>query len=92
MLRGENFLLRNRNAAIGFYCRRIVQAPNPEEAELKAVELVREDPELQTQVVNPLNEPPMIYLEEMTVFESWRMPKQFGGYTFFSGDDVKKPD
>jgi hypothetical protein len=93
MLYGENFLMRLglRRKMYGFYTTRYVEAENPEDAENKAVELIRNDEKL---MANTKNKPwqsswqksPMIYLEEMAEIEKSEMAPQ-EGYAFFPMDE-----
>ncbi len=68
-----------------FFTTRWVKANTPEEAELKAVELIKNDESLLAKVVKSESSQPMIHLEEMykvNWFEYFR--KNPGkGYTFY---------
>lgn len=68
----------------GFYTTRFVEASNPEEAELKAINLVKNDSHLKDAVQNDKSDSPMIFLEalyELESFEETIMPGS--GYTFY---------
>jgi hypothetical protein len=54
---------------MGFYVSRVVDAQNPNEAELAAVDLVREDSRLKGNVLNERDDPPMLYAEEIEEIE-----------------------
>ena len=71
LLNGENFLLNfnGQLQKLGFYVSRVVDAQNPGEAELAAVNLVREDSRLKGNVLNELDDPPMLYAEEIEEIE-----------------------
>ena len=89
MLEGQNFLLEVEGTIqkLGFYVTRFVEAENQEEAELLAVQQIREDEKLTRNVRNIETDPPMIYLEsidELTSFEGVELPGT--GYTFYPGD------
>lgn len=70
-MNGENFLLNSDGQLqkLGFYVTRIVEAQNPEEAELAAVDLVREDSRLKGNVLNERDDPPMLYADEIEEIE-----------------------
>ncbi len=69
---------------MGFYTTRFVEADTPEEAESQAVQLVREDSKLREAVHNEKSDPPMIYLEEIGILESFEGINLPGtGYTFY---------
>ncbi len=84
MLRGENFLIKFEDKVenLGFYTTRVVNANSAEEAESRAIDLIRNDEELLSVVqrVSDLN--PKIYLESITEASRWQ---RLGGkgYTFW---------
>src|SRR3989338_3851653 len=65
-LNGKNFWLRMNGSPgrFGFYTTRYVEATDAREAELVAVQLIRDDPELRG-VINERADPPMIHAEEI---------------------------
>ena len=84
MLRGENFEINIEGKVdnLGFYTTRIVKANSPEEAEQKAVELIKNDDNL-IQIIQPNSqETPMIYLESMSEVPWWRRVGG-SGYSFW---------
>jgi hypothetical protein len=86
MLEGKNFLLNLEGSTrkYGFYVTRYVEANDPEQAELNAVKIIREDRELRKSVKNDRSDPPMIYLEsidELNSFEGIHVPGT--GFTFY---------
>jgi hypothetical protein len=85
MLRGENFEIKAEDGIenLGFFTTRIVKANTPEEAELKAVEMVKTDKDLLESLSEKREFEPKIYLEEMWTVRWW---KRIGGkgYTFYS--------
>lgn len=88
-LNGENFDIKVEHGVetLGFYVIRVVQAGSVEQAEIKAIELLKSEPELTEITVNALNNPPMIYIDEVNL-----LPESHGavntGYSFYS-DDTK---
>jgi len=92
MLEGKNFLLNIEGATrkYGFYTTRYVEANDPEDAELKAVQLIRDDSQFSDTVKNEQSDPPMIYLDsldEVTSFERVKLPG--AGYTFYPDDGTE---
>jgi hypothetical protein len=71
LIKGENFLLNSDGQLqkLGFYVTRVVDARNPDEAELAAVNLLREDSQLKGNVLNEGDDPPMLYAEEIEEVE-----------------------
>lgn len=71
LLDAQNFLvsLDEKEELMGFFTTKWVEAANEEEAELKAVDLIKNDKELVDIVLNKkrgLEIAPMIYLEEIS--------------------------
>lgn len=91
MLRGENFeiIFDGKIQNVGFYTTRIVKAPDLEQAELAAVELIKNDEHLIQMLAKDLNFTPMIYLEEIVQVKWW---KKLGGkgYSFFPMNEESK--
>jgi len=88
-MEGKNFLLNLEGITqkYGFFTTRYIEANNPEEAELKAVQLIREDSEISESIKNPQSDPPMIYLntlDELASFEGVDVPG--AGYSFYPDD------
>ena len=88
MLEGRNFLLDIEGSVkkYGFFTTRYVEAENPEQAEIKAVQLIKEDRSLKMAAKNE-GLKPMIYLDSITElmsFEGVRLPGT--GYSFFPDD------
>jgi hypothetical protein len=71
LIHGDNFLLHfdGQLQKVGFYVSRVVDALNPDEAELVAVDVVREDPRLKDNVLNERDDPPMLRTEEVEEIE-----------------------
>lgn len=90
MLRGENFEIESETGVenLGFITTFFVKAKSPEEAELKAVEIIRTDKALLSTLSKESKLEPKIYLEEMWP-ESWWKPLGGGGYTFYSMDETE---
>jgi hypothetical protein len=84
MLNGQNFCLRVEGEVcrMGFYTTRFVQADNEREAELAAVNLIGDDPQLQV-VINDGSDPPTIYTDEIAEVAAPDPECPNGGYTFY---------
>lgn len=92
MLEGKNFPLEMDGVGeiMGFVTTRWVNAANAEEAELKAVDLVKNDSSLIGAVRDREGFAPMIYLVELATV-SWltfRRRQPGGGYTFYPQSDA----
>ena len=88
LIRGENFLvnLDGRPHKLGFYTTRFVAAGNPATAERLAVELIRQ--ELRDMVLNPRDDNPMLYLDEIgevASFDGFAVPGT--GFAWFTEED-----
>lgn len=87
LINGGNFLLNfdGQLRKLGFYAARVVDAQNPEEAELAAVDLVREDSGLQGNVLNEPDDPPMLYAEEIKEIEESDAQKNINtGFSWYT--------
>jgi hypothetical protein len=81
LLQGENFLIRQKSKKqmMGFYTNRFVESDNPEQAELKAVSLIKVDKKLIQLVKNKSwQKQPMIYMEEIYELNQSDMENQQG--------------
>ena len=76
MVEGRNFLIgaENEIRKHGFYTTRLIEARDEEEAESKAVEMLRNDPDLVALTRNERSDPPMMYVGEIEELMS------FGGF------------
>lgn len=91
-LHGKNFEIEIDGKAqrLGFFTTRWVEAADPEKAELKAVELVKTDKSLVKSVRNEKDNPPMIYLSELSEIDSFDGVNIPGaGYSFYPDKDNK---
>jgi hypothetical protein len=82
LINGRNFILdmEGDTRPAGFYTTRFVEAANPEDAELAAVDAVRQDEDLRARVRNPPDDPPMLYAEEI---EEVGALVEARGFTFY---------
>jgi hypothetical protein len=84
-LAGENFRLNfeGKVMKLGFFTTRLVEASDKPQAELNAVQLIREDHKLEG-VLNERADPPMIYcegIEEIEPFDPASVVQL--GFTFY---------
>ena len=85
-INGENFLMMNEGSkkTMGFYTTRWVEALSPKEAEIKAIELIKNDQDLKAATCNEKHDQPMLYVEEITEIESFEGINPPGaGYSFY---------
>ena len=84
MLRGENFLIKLEDKVenLGFYATRVVKANSEKEAELRAIDLIRNDGSLISMVQKTSDINPKIYLESINN-ASWWQRLGGKGYTFW---------
>jgi len=85
-MNGQNFLmsLQDKAKKYGFFQNIYLEAPTPEEAELLAVKQIRNTAELKNATLNAKDDPPMIYLNEITELESFEGIENLGeGRTFY---------
>ena len=85
LLSGENFELNfeGKTDNFGFYTTRIVKAYSEEEAEIKAIELIKTDNNLLSMLIKNSEYESKIFLEEI-LKASWWQRTGGEGYTFFS--------
>ena len=82
LINGENFLFdyEGRPTRMGFYTTRFVEAGGREEAEQVAVAALRREEQLRSCVLNPEDDPPMMYVEEIEEVESLQESRGFAFY------------
>jgi len=84
LLRGENFELdwEGELKNLGFFTTRWVKATSAEEAEFKAIQLIKDDKWLQSVIAKESVYSPMIYMEQVSKASWWK--RQGGkGFTFW---------
>jgi len=88
-LRGENYLVKfeDKQTKKGFYTSIWVKAKNPEEAHLEAVKVVQNQKDLNKIILNPKDDSPMIYLEEIVELRRDEKLKKNKGRVWFSGTE-----
>jgi hypothetical protein len=88
MLRGENFVIQVDGVPerMGFYTTRFVHARNEEEAETRAVQMVRESKSLRSAGIKSSSFTPMIYLESIERRPWWYKFKTQHGFVFWNMD------
>ena len=90
LVRGENFLINldDEDQRVGFYTTVFVEAKTEEEAELKAIELLRNDRKLLDGVRNPQSDSPMMFVDEIDELDSFKglnLPRT--GFAFFPQEE-----
>ena len=83
-LKGLNFWLKidDKPKRVGFFTTRFVEAPDEDEAELKAVKLLGDDPKLHG-ALNERGDPPEIVIEEIDQVRADQVAPVLQGYSFF---------
>lgn len=86
MIEGHNFLVEIEGAPrkYGFFTTRVVEARDEEEAEQKAIEVLRNDTDLVARTQNEESDSPMMFVEEveeLKVFARLRPPRT--GFVWF---------
>ncbi len=83
-LLGRNFLLSidGKTGPHGFHATRRVEAADAASAERQAVELVKQDGALKGAVLNDTDDPPLIFLEEIST-DDRGVDDPGAGYAFF---------
>ncbi len=92
-INGENFLMMNEGSKIlmGFYTTRWVEASSSEEAEMKAIKLIKNDQSLRRATLNEKEDPLMLYVEEISELENFEGVNPPGaGYTFYPDEKESK--
>jgi len=84
-IRGDNFpgKLIGQEEPIGFYTTRFVEAESPEKAEILAVDLLRNDPDLDMPPEHR-TENSKVYFEEIDEVPAGTARKPNKGFTFFT--------
>jgi hypothetical protein len=88
LVRGENFLmtLDGEDQKLGFYTTVFVEAQDQEDAELKAMDLLRNNEKLVRGVRNPKSDPPMMFVEEIEGLKSLPGLTEIGFCFFQQGE------
>jgi hypothetical protein len=85
-LHGDNFWLKleGKPARLGFYTARFLEALDESNAELRAVQMLRESPSLKS-ILNGPGDPPIVHCESIEVVES--LEEQQPGLVFYPAED-----
>jgi len=87
-INGRNFLLRfvdrsQRKKKYGFYCTRDVSAVSFEDAETKAVELIRNEERITSITLNAKDDSPMLYVDDIRVLRVEEETLNNSGFTYY---------
>ncbi len=91
VLEGRNYFLNLDPGArkYGFVATRYVEADNPDDAELDAMRVVREDAALSAMVRNAGSDPPLLHVAELDVLDSFRGVDPPGAdYSFYAEENT----
>ncbi len=87
-MQGRNFLIEEngQESKHGFYKTVFITSSDPEQAELDAVQLIRES-DIKKLVKNERSDPPMLFLDEIEEIESAEFEEHVpGGASWFPDD------
>ena len=89
LIRGENFLINldGKGQKFGFYTTAFVEGQDEEQAEQRAIGLLRDDKEFRQSVLNEKSDAPMMFVDEIAELESFEglnLPRT--GFSFFPED------
>ena len=92
MINGRNFLLRfddpeKCEKRCGFYVTRDVEAESIEDAELKAVDLIRGEESIREITLNSKDDPPLLFLEEIRELSRDEESLNGSGYVYYPEND-----
>ena len=91
---GVNFRLRDQpdggTEPVGFYVTAFVAAESPEHAESTVIELLRDEPKLRDNALNPPDDPPRLFVEEIEEIDEFPPDtvRPFTGFAFYNDPDV----
>lgn len=91
---GINFQMRAPDEdvieCLGFYITGFVEAESPERAEGLVIDLLRGHATLQENVLNPREDPPQLFVEEITEIEDWPVDtkRPLTGFAFYNDPEV----
>lgn len=91
-IEGRNFLLRfssgkQRSLKHGFFVTRDVEADSSEDAELKAVEMIKKEEAITSITINPRDDSPMLYLDSIHLLHEDEESINNSGYTYYTEDN-----
>ena len=96
LVRGENFLinLEGEDQKLGFFTTAFVEGQDEEQAEQRAMALLRNDKEFRRSVLNEQSDAPMMFvdeIDELQSFEGVNLPRT--GFSFFpeEGNALDEP-
>ena len=95
LVRGENFRMNldGEDQRLGFYTTAFVEGQDEEEAEQRAIRLLRDDQEFCQSVLNEQSDSPMMFVDEiheLASFEGLILPRT--GFSFFPEEKKETED
>jgi len=93
-IHGVNFQIRDRDKDIieplGFYVTAFVEAESPSKAESIAIDLVRDKPGLRESVLNPRDDTPRMFVEEIVEISDWPpdTARPLTGFAFYNDPNI----
>ena len=89
-IEGKNFIINSETGPerLGFFATRYVEARDDREAEVKALNLIRNDKSLTSDVLNKKDAAPMLYVQEIVELVSFTGTNVPGaGYSLYPMND-----
>jgi hypothetical protein len=89
VIEGDNFevLLDGKLGKHGFFATRFVESKNSKEAEILAMNIIRD--ELESMVLNDRSDPPVMYVEENFEIDNFGdNPVPGSGFTWFKSEET----
>ena len=93
-IHGVNFQMRDNESDVceplGFYVTAFVEAESSEAAEEAAVDLLRASPKLRGGILNPPDDPPRMFVEQIEQLAEWPTDSKLplSGFVFYNDPDV----
>jgi hypothetical protein len=90
LLNGRNFLINTKNElkTLGFYTTRIVEAVSEDESAIFALDILKNDKELIDMTKNKESNPPMLYVDEISLINDLTDAEDFG-FSFYGESNDK---
>ncbi len=84
-IRGENFFMQfdEEVKRLGFFTNRFIEGSNSSEVEERAIAQIRDDPKLKNGLLNGVEDPPMIFVDEIVEVDADTVPEIRPGFAFF---------
>lgn len=84
-IRGENLFMQFDGEAkrVGFFTNRFVEGSDFSKIEERAIAEIRDEPKLKNGLLNRVEDPPMIFVQEIVEIDADTVPEIRPGFAFF---------